>query len=144
MAESAPRPEEPASLLGRTAEPLTPRAFTTSYADGGAQTVAVTARKSLGAKLLNYRVDQSNVRRVPVRPWAGGKVYGGHNNVYYDEYRGRIEGARPGATVEFWFSGVPNGTTVTSPHVTYTVANPADGDALVWLTARTRRPISTR
>ena len=42
VAESAPRPEDPVSSVGMTAAPLTPRAFPVSYADGGAQTVAVS------------------------------------------------------------------------------------------------------
>jgi hypothetical protein len=131
VAESAPRPEDPVSSVGMTAAPLTPRAFPVSYADGGAQTVAVTARKSLAYKQLHYRVDQAAERTAGVSPWAGGKVYGGHNNLYYDEYRGQVQGAKPGSKVELWYTGVANGKTVTSSHVTYTVANPADGDVLV-------------
>ncbi|MCE7004140.1 hypothetical protein LWC34_15045 [Kibdelosporangium philippinense] len=77
VAQSAPRPDEPVSVLGRTATPLTPRAFTTSYADGGAQTVAVTGRKNLGTKQLHYRIDQGSPRSVAVAAWAGGKVTAG-------------------------------------------------------------------
>jgi Zinc carboxypeptidase/Immune inhibitor A-like, MAM domain len=131
VAQSAPDPADPVSSVDMPAAALTAKAFPVSYADGDPQTVAVNARKSLTGKQLHYRIDQGAERTTGINPWKGGQVYGGHDNLYYDEYRGQIQGAKPGAKVEFWFSGGANGSTLTSAHTTYTVADPAGGDVLV-------------
>jgi len=132
VARSAPNPQEPVSSLGITAAPFTPHGFTTSYADGAAQTVAVTARKNLSAKRVHYRINGGAEYVGTVGAWKGGKVYGGTDNLYYDEYRGQIAGAKPGSTVEVWFTGCDGqGQTLSSTHFSYAVANPADGDTLV-------------
>ncbi|MFG1607735.1 M14 family zinc carboxypeptidase [Actinoplanes sp. NPDC049265] len=127
VADSAADPANPASSVGIATAPLTAHPFTTSYAGTGPQTVAVTARKSLTAKKLHWRIDGGKERTAPVRPWAGGQVYGGTDNLWYDDYRGQITGARPGAAVEVWFTGGGAG----SGHFTYRVAAPRTGDVLV-------------
>ena len=131
VARSAPNPENPVSSVGLPAAPFTPNTFSTSYAETGAQTVSVTARKSLGGKLLHYRVGQGAEVTAAITPWTGGSVYGGANNLYYDEYRGQVKGAKPGDVVDLWYTGTAAGTTVTSAHTTYTVTDRADGDVLV-------------
>ncbi|GLY95329.1 M14 family metallopeptidase [Actinoplanes sp. NBRC 103695] len=127
VAASASDPANPVSSVGITAAPLTAHPFTTSYAGTGPQTVAVTARKSLAAKKLHWRIDGGKERTAAVTPWTGGQVYGGTDNLWYDEYRGRVTGAKPGAAVEVWFTG----GSATSGHFTYRVAAPRKGDVLV-------------
>lgn len=131
VARSAPHPAEPVSSVGTPAPAFTPNAFSTSYGERGAQTVSVTARKSLAAKRLHYRVGGGAEHTAALSPWKGGKVYGGANNLYYDEYRGRVKGAKPGDVVEYWYTGVAGGTLVSSDRLTYTVADRADGEVLV-------------
>ncbi|HWO67098.1 MAG TPA: hypothetical protein VNO31_44405, partial [Umezawaea sp.] len=131
VARSAPHPAEPVSSVGTPAPAFTPNAFGTSYGEQGAQTVSVTARKDLAAKRLHYRVGQGAERTAALTAWKGGKVYGGANNLYYDEYRGQVKGAKPGDVVEYWYTGVAGGALVSSGRTTYTVADRADGDVLV-------------
>ncbi|WP_030746083.1 M14 family metallopeptidase [Streptomyces griseus] len=133
VAESALRPDDPVSPVGAPAPALVPDAFTTSYAAAGeAQEVAVTARRSLRAKTLQYRVNGGRTQRAGVEAWEGGETYGGEDNLYYDQYRGEVRGARPGDSVEVWFTGRGRDgrTTATTPF-TYKVADRARGDVLV-------------
>ncbi|MEU3399219.1 M14 family metallopeptidase [Streptomyces filamentosus] len=133
VAESALRPDDPVSPVGAPAPALVPDAFTTSYAAAGeAQEVAVTARRSLRAKTLQYRVNGGRTQRAGVEAWEGGETYGGEDNLYYDQYRGEVRGARPGDSVEVWFTGRGRDgrTTATTPF-TYEVADRARGDVLV-------------
>ncbi|MFI8325763.1 M14 family zinc carboxypeptidase [Streptomyces sp. NPDC085529] len=133
VAESAARPDDPVSPVGAEAPALTPDAFTTSYAPAGEeQPVAVTARKSLRAKTLHYRINGGRTHRAGVEAWEGGETYGGDDNLYYDQYRGEVRGARPGDSVEVWFTARDRAgkTTATTPF-TYRVAERARGDVLV-------------
>ncbi|MFH9737728.1 M14 family zinc carboxypeptidase [Streptomyces roseolus] len=133
VAEAAARPDDPVSPVGAPAPALTPDAFTTSYAAAGEeQPVAVTARKSLRAKTLHYRINGGRAHRAGVEAWEGGETYGGEDNLYYDQYRGEVRGARPGDSVEVWFTarGRDGRTTATTPF-TYRVAERARGDVLV-------------
>ncbi|MFE5794599.1 M14 family zinc carboxypeptidase [Streptomyces sp. NPDC056503] len=133
VAESAARPDDPVSPVGAEAPALTPDPFTTSYAAAGEeQRVAVTARKSLRAKTLHYRINGGRAHRAGVEAWEGGETYGGEDDLYYDQYRGEVRGARPGDSVEVWFTarGRDGRTTATTPF-TYKVAERARGDVLV-------------
>ncbi|MFF9145210.1 M14 family zinc carboxypeptidase [Streptomyces sp. NPDC014861] len=133
VAESAARPDDPVSPVGAPAPALTPDTFATSYAAAGEeQQVAVTARKSLRAKTLHYRINGGRTHRSGVEAWDGGETYGGEDNLYYDQYRGEVRGARPGDSVEVWFTarGRDGRTTATTPF-TYEVADRARGDVLV-------------
>ncbi|MFF0485420.1 M14 family zinc carboxypeptidase [Streptomyces sp. NPDC004435] len=133
VAESAARPDDPVSPVGAPAPALTPDTFTTSYAAAGEeQQVAVTARKSLRAKTLHYRINGGRTHRSGIEAWDGGETYGGEDNLYYDQYRGEVRGARPGDSVEVWFTarGRDGRTTATTPF-TYEVADRARGDVLV-------------
>ncbi|MCX5408044.1 M14 family zinc carboxypeptidase [Streptomyces sp. NBC_00335] len=132
VAESAERPDQPKSSLGLTAADFTLDPFTTSYAARGEdQEVAVTARKALKDKELNYRINGGRTHDEDLEAWKGGEVYGGDDNNWFDEYRAEVEGARPGDKVEVWFTGRDRGKQVSSEHFTYTVATRPRADVLV-------------
>ncbi|MEV4438773.1 M14 family zinc carboxypeptidase [Streptomyces sp. NPDC049577] len=125
-------PDQPVSSVGMTAPDFTPDAFTTSYARGGGQTVAVTARKSVRDKRLNYRVDGGRPHTAPLGPWKGGTRYGGQDNLRFDQYRATVPAARPGAKVTVWFTGRTRaGRATRSEPFTYTVAERPRADTLV-------------
>ncbi|MFE4263820.1 M14 family zinc carboxypeptidase [Streptomyces sp. NPDC056883] len=132
VAESAEHPDRPKSSLGLTAADFTLDPFTTSYAARGEdQEVAVTARKALKDKELNYRINGGRTHDEDLEAWKGGEVYGGDDNNWFDEYRAEVEGAKPGDKVEVWFTGRDRGKQVSSEHFTYTVAERPRADVLV-------------
>ncbi|MFC9706018.1 M14 family zinc carboxypeptidase [Streptomyces sp. NPDC056943] len=132
VAESAARPDKPVSPVGTEAPDFTPAAFTTSYARGGDQEVAVTARKSLRDKTLTYRINGGRTHREELDAWKGGETYGGEDNLYFDEYRAEVEGARPGDSVEVRFTArTREGKATASAPFTYKVAERPRGDVLV-------------
>ncbi|MFZ3496788.1 M14 family zinc carboxypeptidase [Streptomyces sp. 5.8] len=132
VGESAERPDQPKSSLGLTAADFTLDPFTTSYAARGEdQEVAVTARKALKDKELNYRINGGRTHDEDLEAWKGGEVYGGEDNNWFDEYRAEVEGAKPGDKVEVWFTGRDRGKQVSSEHFTYTVASRPRADVLV-------------
>ncbi|MGW6391870.1 M14 family zinc carboxypeptidase [Streptomyces sp. NPDC055103] len=132
VAESAARPDRPVSPVGTEAPDFTPAAFTTSYARGGEQEVAVTARKSLRDKTLTYRINGGRTHREELDAWEGGETYGGDDNLYFDEYRAEVEGARPGDSVEVRFTArTREGRATASVPFTYKVAERPRGDVLV-------------
>ncbi|MFD3543741.1 M14 family zinc carboxypeptidase [Streptomyces sp. NPDC058662] len=133
VGESAAHPDRPASTVGLTAADFTPDPFTTSYAARGEeQTVAVTARKALKDKELNYRVNGGRTHDEDLKAWKGGDVYGGEDNNWFDEYRAEVEGTKPGDEVEVWFTGRDrSGKQVSSTRFTYTVAERPRADVLV-------------
>ncbi|MET8503879.1 M14 family zinc carboxypeptidase [Streptomyces sp. NPDC004787] len=132
VAETAAHPDTPVSPVGIEAPDFTPDAFATSYAGGGDQEVAVTARKSVRAKTLNYRINGGRVHRAPLAAWRGGETFGGEDNLYFDQYRADVEGARTGDRVEVWFTGrTLAGRATASAPFTYTVAERPRGDVLV-------------
>lgn len=132
VAESAEHPDQPKSSLGLTAADFTLDPFTTSYAARGEdQEVAVTARKALKDKELNYRINGGRTHDEDLEAWKGGETYGGDDNNWFDEYRAEVEGAKPGDKVEVWFTGRDRGKQVSSGHFTYTVAARPRADVLV-------------
>ncbi|MFD8148681.1 M14 family zinc carboxypeptidase [Streptomyces sp. NPDC059708] len=132
VGESAAHPDRPASSVGMSAADFTLDPFTTSYvARGEDQTVSVTARKGLKDKLLNFRINGGRTHDDELRAWKGGDVYGGEDNNWFDEYRAKVDGARPGDKVEVWFTGRDGGRQVSSEHFTYTVAERPRADVLV-------------
>ncbi|HEY9370349.1 M14 family metallopeptidase [Streptomyces sp.] len=132
VAESAARPDTPVSPVGTPAPDFTPDAFTASYARGGDQEVQVTARKSLRGKELKYRINGGRTHSEGLEPWQGGETYGGDDNLYFDKYRAEVEDARPGDTVEVWFTArTREGARTSSAPFTYTVAERPRGDVLV-------------
>ncbi|KUF13836.1 M14 family metallopeptidase [Streptomyces silvensis] len=131
VAETALHPDQPVSVTGIDAPDFTPDSFTTSYARGGDQEVAVTARRSVRDKELRYRVDGGRTQSGELKRWKGGETYGGEDNLYFDQYRAEIEGARAGDEVEVWFTGRAKKGRTESPHFTYTVAERPRADTLV-------------
>ncbi|MEV7564355.1 M14 family metallopeptidase [Streptomyces tanashiensis] len=132
VAETAAHPDRPVSPVGIDAPDLTPKTFTTSYARGGEQEVAVTARKSLRAKTLKYRINGGRTHSEGLEAWKGGETFGGDDNLYFDEYRAEVEDARPGDSVEVWFTArTREGRATASAPFTYKVAERPRGDVLV-------------
>ncbi|MCX5196598.1 M14 family zinc carboxypeptidase [Streptomyces sp. NBC_00249] len=133
VGESAARPDQPASSVGISAADFTLDPFTTSYvARGEDQTVAVTARKALRDKQLKFRINGGRTHDDGLKAWKGGEVYGGEDNNWFDEYRAKVDGARPGDKVEVWFTGRDRSDKeVSSAHFTYTVAERPRADVLV-------------
>ncbi|MFF5764279.1 M14 family zinc carboxypeptidase [Streptomyces tanashiensis] len=132
VAETAAHPDRPVSPVGIDAPDLTPKTFTTSYARGGEQEVAVTARKSLRAKTLKYRINGGRTHSEELEAWKGGETFGGDDNLYFDEYRAEVEDARPGDSVEVWFTArTREGRATASAPFTYKVAERPRGDVLV-------------
>ncbi|WP_340381069.1 M14 family zinc carboxypeptidase [Streptomyces sp. SS7] len=132
VAESAARPDQPKSSVGLSAADFTPASFTTSYARGADQQVSVVVRKALHDKKLRYRVNGGRTQDRALKAWKGGETYGGDDNLYFDEYRAKVRGGKPGDKVEVWFSGETQGKKkVSSTHFTYTVAARPQADTLV-------------
>jgi hypothetical protein len=132
VAETASHPDRPSSSVGLSAADFTPAVFTTSYARGADQEVSVVVRKSVRDKELAYRVNGGRTHHLALRPWKGGKTYGGADHLYFDEYRARIHGANPGDKVEVWSTGRTRGGKKTAGgHFTYTVARLPRADTLV-------------
>ncbi|AWE49667.1 MULTISPECIES: M14 family metallopeptidase [Streptomyces] len=132
VAESADRPDQPASSLGLKAADFTPAPFTTSYARGADQEVSVVVRKALRDKELKYRVNGGRTWDVALRPWRGGETFGGEDNLYFDEYRAKVLDGDQGDKVEVWFTGeTRKGKKVSSPRFTYTIAARPRADVLV-------------
>ncbi|MEU5882761.1 M14 family zinc carboxypeptidase [Spirillospora sp. NPDC047279] len=128
-AKSTHTPDEPVSVVGRTAADFEVDRFGTSY--GSSQEAASVIRRSLSDKRLNYRINGGRVRDAGVREWNGGERFGDENDTYYAEYRGKVGGQGPGDKVEVWFTGKKKGKRVESPHFTYTVRDRQRADVLV-------------
>ena len=117
VAKSAPDPANPVSHLGLKTKPLYIKSddtfkdglplanFTFAVSYGDPQEVRVTARRSLGAVTLKYRVNGGAVQSKPTSEWNGGDRYGGKTDVYYRIMRGQVSGTTPGDSVEVWFEG---------------------------------------
>jgi hypothetical protein len=103
VARSAPDPDNPVSVVGRTAPDFALDRFDVSY--GSPQTVAVTARRDLRELRLNFSINGGPADRAPVSEWDGGERYGDEGDVHYAEFRGQIDAAGPGDSVEVWFTG---------------------------------------
>ena len=138
VAKSALDPDDPVSVVGRDAEDFRVDSFSVSYGDP--QTVAVTAKRALTSKKLLYSINGGRAVEATVSEWTGGERYGFENDDYYAEYRGVVNGAEPGDTVEVWFTGrasgkdVPNGEKAgprESEHFTYEVAQDTDRSVLI-------------
>ncbi|POX53291.1 zinc carboxypeptidase [Streptomyces sp. Ru71] len=132
VAETAAHPDRPSSSVGLSAADFTPAPFTTSYSRGAEQEVSVVVRKAVRDKELKYRVNGGRTHDRALRPWKGGERYGGADNLYFDEYRAKVEDGDPGDRVEVWFTGEsPSGRRISSEHFTYTVAERPRADTLV-------------
>jgi Zinc carboxypeptidase/Immune inhibitor A peptidase M6 len=130
VAQSAPNPSEPVSPVGRTVPDLVIDPFAESY--GSPQQVAVIARKSLRNLRLNYRINGGRIQRVGAELWEGGERYGDDGTTYFGEFRGVVEGAQLGDTVEVWFSANKRGSgRIESERFTYLQRRTSDAPVLV-------------
>jgi hypothetical protein len=139
-ARSATDPDDPVSHLGRTTSPfyleldgfdpqysnipLVDFKFDVSYGDP--QTVAVLAKKALGAVSLKYRINGGTVQTASTSEWAGGDRFGDPGK-YFHIVRGQVTGTSPGNSVEVWFTGGGQ----ESQHFTYTVRSDSNRDVLI-------------
>jgi hypothetical protein len=129
-AQSAQDPDDPVSVVGRTAPDFVVDSFPVSYGDP--QPVAVTARRHQLFRWMNYSINGGRTQRTLVSEWRGGERYGDDADIYYGEYRGNVRGTRPGDTVEVWFNAVElRRGLVESEHFTYTLAADSGADALI-------------
>ncbi|WP_329216181.1 M14 family zinc carboxypeptidase [Streptomyces sp. NBC_01485] len=132
VAESAAHPDTPSSSVGLSAADFTPAPFTTSYSRGADQEVSVVVRKAVRDKELKYRVNGGRTYDQALKAWKGGETYGGEDNLYFDEYRAKVQDGEPGDKVEVWFTGETKaGKKVSSSHFTYTIAARPKADTLV-------------
>ncbi|MFI9241133.1 M14 family zinc carboxypeptidase [Streptomyces sp. NPDC053086] len=132
VAETAGHPGEPASSVGLSAADFTPAAFSTSYSRGADQEVSVVVRKAVRDKELKYRVNGGRTLDQALKHWKGGQTYGGEDDLYFDEYRAKVQDGEPGDRVEVWFTGETRaGKKVSSSHFTYTIAKRPKADTLV-------------
>ncbi|MFI5806988.1 M14 family zinc carboxypeptidase [Streptomyces sp. NPDC051561] len=123
VAQTSLTPDQPVSSVGMDAPDFTLDAFSASYARDKDQEVNVTARKSVRDKELRYRVNGGKVHDQALKAWDGGEVYGDEDNVYFDDYRAKVQDGRPGDKVEVWFTGRTRaGKPTSSEHFTYTLA----------------------
>ncbi|MGR0221276.1 M14 family zinc carboxypeptidase [Agromyces sp. ZXT2-6] len=137
VAESALDPDDPVSVVDRDAADFVVDSFEVSYGDP--QPVAVTAKRALKAKKLFYSINGGEPVEAQIAEWEGGERYGFENVDYYAEYRGLVEGASPGDSVEVWFTGTAtakdvgpgNAGPVESEHFTYELAEDSGSPVLV-------------
>ena len=130
IARSADDPDDPVSVVGRTAPDFAVDSFAISYGDP--QPVAVTARRDLRNLAMKYSINGGRTYTVPVREWRGGERYGDEADVYYAEYRGVVRGADPGDNVKVWFTGNrPGKGKRTSESFTYRLAEDTRNTVLV-------------
>ncbi|MFD0851022.1 M14 family metallopeptidase, partial [Actinomadura adrarensis] len=129
IAKSSHRPDEPVSPIGATTPDIEIDDFPVSL--GSSQEVRANVRRSLGGKVMRYRINGRNQRTSSVKEWRGGERYGDENDHYYGEYRGTVKGQKPGDRVEVWFEGVKKGKRVASQKFTYTVRDAGRADVVV-------------
>ena len=130
VAKSTHDPDDPVSVVGRTAADFVSDPFAVSH--GRSQPVAVTAKKAIKDLRLKYSVNGGPTRSVKTSQWEGGERYGDTHHDYYGEFRGTVTGTAPGDSVKVWFTGVkPGKGPVSSDPFTYRVANDIGGDVLI-------------
>ena len=130
VARSAADPDDPVSVVGRTAPDFQLDSFDVSYGDP--QTVAVTARRDLRDLEMRYSINGQPASRAAVREWRGGERYGDEADRYYAEFRGVVRGAKQGDSVKVWFTGNrPGKGQRTSESFTYRLAEDAGNTVLV-------------
>ena len=141
LARSARNPADPVSPVGIGVRPfyldqddIDPQngqqslfdfKFAVSYGDP--QEVRVLAKRSLGAVMLQYQINDGAVQSRPTSEWAGDERYGPGNDVYYHVVRGSVTGTAPGDSVKVWFTGGG----ATSDSFTYTVESDSGRRVLI-------------
>jgi murein tripeptide amidase MpaA len=126
LALNAADPENSFSFLGRTTRNYYIDKFAESWGDP--QAVQVTAKRSLGALKLRYRINGGPTKSVSTTEWTGGERYGRDTGVYYHRVRGFVKGTRPGDRVQVWFE---NAAGTRSDSFTYRAVNESNDDVLI-------------
>ena len=130
VARSTHDPDDPVSVVGRTAADMVSDPFTVSH--GTTQQVAVTAKKAIKNLRLKYSVNGGRIRSEKTWKWRGGERYGDTHDDYYAEFRGKVTRTRPGDSVKVWFTGHKRGKGwISSEPFTYEVADDIRGDVLI-------------
>ncbi len=130
VAESTHDPDDPVSVVGRTAADMVSDPFAVSY--GTTQPVAVTAKRAIKNLRLRYSVNGGRTRTHKTWQWKGGERYGDTHDDYYAEFRGKVTRTAPGDSVQVWFTGrKPGRGWVRSDRFTYRVADDIGGDVLI-------------
>ncbi len=130
VARSTHDPDDPVSVVGRTAADMVSDPFAVSH--GTTQPVAVTAKKAIKNLRLKYSVNGGRTKTEKTRQWRGGERYGDTHHDYYAEFRGKVTRTHPGDSVEVWFTGYKRGKGwVSSEPFTYQVADDIGGDVLI-------------
>ena len=142
IASSAGDPDDPVSVVGRTAPDFAVDRFATSYGDP--QPVAVTARRDLKNLRMHYTINGRRAREVPVREWRGGERYGQAGSDYYAEFRGVVRGADPGDRVSVWFTGNRPGKGKRTSEDSRTGSPKTPGTGCWWWPTRTTRASTRR
>ena len=130
VAKSAHDPDDPVSPVDREVPDFDVDEFSASYGDS--QEVAAVFRRSLGGKLMHYRINGGEEQVRQVHEWQGGERYGEDGTHYFAEYRATVEGQQPGDQVEVWFTGAKPGVgKVDTDPFTYTVRDAQRARVLV-------------
>jgi hypothetical protein len=127
LALNAADPENAFSFLGRGTRNFYIDSFPESWGDP--QAVQVTAKRSLGALKLRYRINGGAARTASTKEWAGGERYGKDTGVYYHRVRGFVTGTRPGDRVQVWFEQASGAAK--SDSFTYRAVNESRDDVLI-------------
>ena len=128
LALNRPRiPTNAFSFQGRTTRNFYIDSFPESWGDP--QAVQVTAKRSLGALRLRYRINGGAVRTASTKEWTGGERYGKDPGVYYHRVRGFVTGTKPGDRVQVWFEQASG--TAKSDSFTYRAVNESRDDVLI-------------
>ena len=125
LAESADDPSNPDTHLGNTVQNFYVDAFPLSY--GGAQTVQVLAKRSLGPVTMYYRIGNGAAVPVATTEWSDGERYYQEAGVYYHRMRGVVPDAAAGANVTVWFQAAK----AKSEAFTYTVHDDTNANVLL-------------
>jgi murein tripeptide amidase MpaA len=120
-------PEAPVSFQGRTTRNFYIDSFPESWGDP--QAVQVTAKRSLGALKLRYRINGGAARSASTKEWTGGERYGKDPGVYYHRVRGFVTGTKPGDRVQVWFESADG--SAKSDSFTYRAVNESRDDVLI-------------
>jgi hypothetical protein len=138
VAQSAADPDDPKSSLGIKTKPFYLQSedpykegipslnltFSESYGDP--QTVAVIAKRSLGAVTAKWKVNGGPTKSSPTTEWTGGDRFG-MTSTHYHQVRGTVTGTDPGDNVEVWFEGGGQ----RSPSFTYRAVSESGNRVLV-------------
>ena len=131
IAQSTADPTRPASILGRTVEPIYVDEFAWSY--GSPQWVQANVLRRAGEVSMLYRIGDGPTYRQSTAEWEGGERYGADGDVHYRRVRGLVVGAEPGEEVTVWFEAEGDGSTepVLSEPFTYEQVSDTDFRVLI-------------